>query len=477
MTDARGEAVPLSSAGSTPYTAYSVSWNLTQRCNLECAHCYMSAHAAADTRGELTTEECRRVIDEIAAVNPNVFLILTGGEPFLRKDLFDIAAYAAEKTFTTVLGTNGVLLRAREAKLMRQHGVLGASISLDSTDRVKHDAFRRLPGAWEGAVRATRVLADEGLDFSLHMSVTDWNVGEIPAMVDLAKTLGARVLNFFFLVRTGRGKDLSDIDAAAYERILTWLAQAQGVGEGPPSFVQRLRGRIPASGGGALGSAREREGFEDPWSTPVGRADGLLIRAKCAPHFRRIIYEMDPTSPLLKNYAHGSCPAGKYYCRITPEGDVTPCPYMPVAAGNLRTSSFTDLWRGAKVFDDLRDPKLAGRCGACEFSKICGGCRCRAYATYGDYLAEDPACGYQPGAYGGTLIELPETVTFGLPASYELQWEPGARERLDAVPSFARGMVIKGIEAYARGRGRRLVTTEMLAEVRERWGARFRPRT
>jgi radical SAM protein with 4Fe4S-binding SPASM domain len=452
MSDTRGGVVPaVSSAGATPYTAYSVSWNLTQRCNLECAHCYMSAHAAADTRGELTTEECRRVIDEIAAVNPNVFLILTGGEPFLRKDLFDIAAYAAEKTFTTVLGTNGLLLREREAQLMRQHGVLGASISLDSTDRVKHDAFRRLPGAWDGAVRATRVLAHEGLDFSLHMSVTDWNVAEVPGMVDLARELGAKVLNFFFLVRTGRGKDLTDIAAAAYERILTWLARAQGVGESGPSF-------------------------EDPWSTPVGRRDGLLIRAKCAPQFRRIIYEMDPTSSLLRNYAHGSCPAGKYYCRITPDGDVTPCPYLPVAAGNLRTSSFTDLWRGAKIFHDLRDPKLGGRCGACEFSKICGGCRCRAYATYGDYLAEDPACGYTPGAHGGRLIDLAETVTFGLPASYELQWEPGARERLDAIPSFARGMVIKGIEAYARRQGARVVTMRMLAEARERWGTRFRRR-
>ena len=293
------------------YTAYSVSWNLTQRCNLECAHCYMSAFAGADTRGELTTAECRRVIDEIATVNPNVFLILTGGEPFLRRDLFEIAAYAAEKRFTTVLGTNGVLLREREAALMRQHGVLGASISLDSTDRAKHDAFRHLPGAWDGAVRATRVLADAGLDFSLHMSVTDWNVGEVPAMIDLARKLGAKVLNFFFLVRTGRGRELTDIDAEAYERILTYLARAQGVGAGPPSFVQRLLGRAPAPGPEAS--------FEDPWSTPVGRADGLLIRAKCAPHFRRILWELNPSSPLLRNYAHGSCPAGKYYCRITPD--------------------------------------------------------------------------------------------------------------------------------------------------------------
>jgi radical SAM protein with 4Fe4S-binding SPASM domain len=441
------------------YTAYSVSWNLTQRCNLECAHCYMSAHAGADTRGELTTAECRRVIDEIALVNPNVFLILTGGEPLLRRDIWDVAGYAAEKKFTTVFGTNGVLLREREARLMREHGVLGASISLDSTDRVRHDGFRRLPGAWDAAVRATRVLGDEGLDFSLHMSVTDWNVKEVPAMIDLARDLGAKVLNFFFLVRTGRGRDLTDIDAAAYEEILTALAKAQGVGQGPPSFVRRM-----------LGMA-----FEDPWSTPIGRADGLLIRAKCAPHFRRILWQLNPSSPLLKNYAHGSCPAGKYYCRITPEGDVTPCPYMPVSAGNLRTTGFADLWRSAPVFGDLREPKLGGRCGVCEFSKVCGGCRCRAYATYGDYLAEDPACGYQPGAHGGAVIELPATLTFGLPVDYDLTWDPAARERLGAIPSFARGMVVKAVEAYARSRGESVITPALLADVRARWGGRFRP--
>jgi radical SAM protein with 4Fe4S-binding SPASM domain len=426
----------------------------------------MSAHAGADTRGELTTDECRRVIDEVAVVNPNVFLILTGGEPFLRKDLFDIAGYAAEKKFTTVLGTNGVLLREKEARAMRRHNVLGASISLDSTDRVKHDAFRRQPGSWDGAIRATRVLTDEGLDFSLHMSVTDWNVAEVPAMIDLAKQLGARVLNFFFLVRTGRGRELTDIDAVAYERILTYLAKAQGVGSGPPGFVRRMLG---------MAGGEPAPKFEDPWSTPVGRADGLLIRAKCAPHFRRILYELNPSSPLLKNYAHGSCPAGKYYCRITPLGDVTPCPYMPVAVGNLREASFADLWRAAPVFEDLREPKLGGRCGACEFSKICGGCRCRAYATYGDYLAEDPACGYQPGAHGGQVIDLPATLTFGLPVDYELVWEEAARERLAAIPSFARGMVVKAVEAYARGRGEAVITPTLLADVRSKWGGRFRP--
>jgi AdoMet-dependent heme synthase len=465
-----------SGASPSPYTAYSVSWNLTQRCNLECAHCYMSAHAGADIRGELTTEECRRVIDEIARVNPNVFLILTGGEPLLRRDIFDVAGYASAKGFTTVLGTNGVLLREREAQRMRESGLLGASISLDSTDKVKHDAFRRLPGSWDGALRATRVLTDAGLDFSLHMSVTDWNVAEVPAMIDLARELGAKVLNFFFLVRTGRGRDLTDIDAAAYEQILTYLARAQAVGQGPPSFVRQLLGAAAS----ALPVGRKPEtppasAFEDPWSTPVGRTDGLLIRAKCAPHFRRILWEMNPSSPLLRNYAHGSCPAGKYYCRITPTGDVTPCPYMPVSVGNLRESSFDALWTTSPTFDALRDPKLGGRCGACEFSKVCGGCRCRAYATYGDYLAEDPACGYHPGAHGGTVIDLPATMTFGLPVDYQLTWEPAARERRQAIPSFARGMVVKAVEAYARNRGEHVITAALLADVRSKWGGRFRP--
>ncbi len=440
------------------YKAYSVSWNLTQQCNLLCSHCYMSAFSGADTSQELSTAECRRVMDEIAEVNPQVFLILTGGEPLLRKDIFELASYASAKDFTVVFGTNGVLLRERQAKLMRQHGVVGASISLDSTDAAKHDAFRHLPGAWDGAVRATRVLRDEGLDFSLHMSVTDWNVAEIPAMIDLANTLGAKVLNFFFLVRTGRGEDLTDITAMQYEHILTSLARAQDVGS---------TARSPAS---ALAT------HEDPWSLPIGTAGPLLIRAKCAPHFRRILWQLDPTSPLLQNYAHGSCPAGKYYCRITPEGDVTPCPYMPVTAGNLRQTSFAKLWSGAEVFHDLREPHLGGRCGACEFSKICGGCRCRAYATHGDYLAEDPACAYEPGQHGGQVIDLPATQTFGLDVTQELRWEEAARTRLKAIPSFARGMVVKGVEAYARAHGHPVVTEALLTEIRQTWGARFRPK-
>jgi radical SAM protein with 4Fe4S-binding SPASM domain len=391
---------------------------------------------------------------DLAGINPSTFLILTGGEPLLRPDIYELAARGREHGFTVVLGTNGVLLRAPQARRLREHGVQGASLSLDSTDPVKHDRFRHQPGAWQGAVRATEALRSEGLDFSLHMSVTDWNVGEIPAMIELARRLEARVLNFFFLVRTGRGEQLTDITADQYEKILGYLARIQGVGDG----------------GEGPGPSVPLPGDEDPWSVPAGRAGGLLIRAKCAPHFRRILYQLDPRSPLLANYAHGSCPAGKAYCRITPEGDVTPCPYLPVSAGNLRRTGFAELWERGSVFTDLRAPRLGGRCGVCEFQEICGGCRCRAYATSGDYLAEDPACGYQPGAHGGAVLRLPVEQTFGLEVRFGLPWEAAARGRLDAIPGFARAMVVQAVEAYARGQGHGTITPALLAEVRGRWG-------
>jgi radical SAM protein with 4Fe4S-binding SPASM domain len=263
-------------------------------------------------------------------------------------------------------------------------------------------------------------------------------------------------------VRTGRGERLTDITAAQYEEILTYLARVQGVGAAPSS-------RAPSA----------FEAVEDPWSVPAGRAGDLLIRAKCAPHFRRILWQLDPASPLLANYAHGSCPAGKYYCRITPGGDVTPCPYMPISAGNLRQVGFAELWARGQVFEDLRHGPLGGRCGSCEFREICGGCRCRAYATFGDYLAEDPACGYQPGRHGGELLRLPAGQTFGLATAFTLSWEPAAESRLEAIPAFARSMVVQAVEAYARGQGRSVVTPALLAEVRERWGitpGRFTPR-
>jgi radical SAM protein with 4Fe4S-binding SPASM domain len=419
----------------------------------------MSALPGVDTVDELSTEECWRVMNEIALVNPNVFLVLSGGEPLLRKDLFDLAAYASNKGFTVVLGTNGVLLRERQARLMRQSGIQGAGISLDSTDPNKHDAFRQFPGAWRGAIRAIEALRAEGIDFSIHTNVTSWNVEEIPAMIDLAVSLRAKILLFFFLVRTGRGEDIIDITPDMYERILTYLARVQGVGDVKDNATQADSSFC---------------GQDDLWSVPAANTTGLLIRTRCAPHFRRILYALDPESPLLRDYSCGSCPAGKYYCRITPAGDLTPCPYMPVAAGNLRQQAFSAIWQDAAVFNDLRSSELGGRCGICEFSKICGGCRCRAYARYGDYLAEDPACSYQPGGYEGKLITLPEEKNFGLEVEFKLIWEEAAKSRLMNIPSFVRGTVVKAVEAFAKTKGASEVTVELMQEARALWAHRIR---
>jgi AdoMet-dependent heme synthase len=444
---------------------YTISWNLTQRCNQQCAHCYLSAFPQASSTDELTTEECFRVMDEMAEVNPDLLLILTGGEPFLRKDLFDLAGQAVRRGFTVVLGTNGFLLREKQAAAMRQHGIQGASISLDSTDPGRHDSFRQFPGSWEGAIRATQALRAEGLPFSLHMSVTEWNVGEIPAMIDLARSLEARVLNLFFLVRTGRGEGLTDLPAEEYERVLTEVARAQTEAPAVARPSAQAKGGPP----------------EDSWGRDLGlvprltsgHAGGPVIRAKCAPFFRRILYQLDPGSALLSNFAEGSCPAGRHYCRIMPNGDVTACPYMPVVAGSLRRTPFGDLWREGSIFRDLRGGKLGGRCGSCEFTRICGGCRCRAYATFGDYLAEDPACVYQPGAYGGRVIALPAQQIFGRRAEATLTWSVEAETRLKGIPGFARGMVVAGVERYARDRGVAVITPGLMQEVRERMGGRF----
>jgi radical SAM protein with 4Fe4S-binding SPASM domain len=288
------------------------------------------------------------------------------------------------------------------------------------------------------------------------MSVTDWNVEEIPAMIDLARHLEARVLNLFFLVRTGRGEGVTDIPAEEYERILTDVARAQTTAPAAP--------QLPA---------QPNAGHEEPWGRDLGQVGGLVIRAKCAPFFRRILYGLDPASVLLRNFAEGSCPAGRHYCRIMPNGDVTACPYMPVVAGTLRRTPFGELWRDAGLFNDLRGGRLGGRCGSCEFSRLCGGCRCRAYATSGDYLAEDPACAYQPGAYGGRVIELPTHQTFGMRVEPTLTWSVEAQARLKCIPGFARGMVVAGVERYARDRGLAVITPELMQETRQRMAGRF----
>ncbi len=422
------EPLEVSAEDRERYVPHVISWNITKRCNLNCSHCYLDADFRAGKKtDELSTKDCFEIVDQIADVHSGALVILTGGEPLLRKDLFAIAGYATERGLLPVVGTNGTALTPEAIEKLKGAGVGGVAISLHARHPEPHDAFVGVPGAWEGAVRGADHLRETGLDFIVQTSVTTWNYDEIPEIVAFAHELGASFFNLYFLVCTGRGQGRTDVTAEQYETMLNALYDLQ----------QQYRGR-------------------------------MLINAKCTPQYKRIVYEHDPQSPYLKTYS-GGCPAATSYGQIDPKGNVTPCPYLPVSVGNLRERSFADLWWETPLMQELRDrSKLEGRCGACEFSGVCSGCRARAYAETNNWLAEDPSCVYQPGGFGGTPIELQPDETYGLPIVRELEWTSDAQARLGRIPGFVRGMVTRGVEAYAREKGYGQVTGELMQEVKEK---------
>jgi radical SAM protein with 4Fe4S-binding SPASM domain len=405
------------------FKPFLIAWNLTRRCNLRCDHCYLSAgERDGGAVDELTTEECFRVVDEIAKVNPASMLVLTGGEPLLRKDVPDIARYACRKGMMVVVGTNGTLLTDAKVSELLESGILGVSISLDSLNPGAHDSFRCRPGAWEGAIHGMEACRRQGLSFQVHTTATRFNYHEIPGLMELAHKKGAKVFNLFFLVCTGRGEMMSDITPEQYEQVLSSLVDVQG--------------QFP----------------------------GMLIRSRCAPHFKRIAYERNPESPLTRatGYEGGGCLAGTHYCRITPEGDVTPCPYMPLSTGNLRQTNFSEIWESSAVFEELRHPVLKGKCGDCEYEEICGGCRARPYASHEDYLDEDLWCLYTPK--GGPKIHPISNTAI----DYAVTWSDESMERLKRLPYFLQDMVKRRVELYVVDKGESVVTPAFMEEVRKR---------
>lgn len=404
--------------------------NLTQRCNLACAHCYMDAATIQHGGGnELTMDEVRGLLDEIAARSTETMVVLTGGEPLLRGDLEELVAHGAELGLAMVVGTNGVALTEKRVQSLKVAGAMGVGISVDSLDPVKHDAFRGLPGAWEKTMAGIEACKRHGLPFQIHFSVTEANADEVPPMIAFARAAGARVLNVFFLVCTGRGESMSDISPITYERVLNQLVAAQE------------------------------------------QSRDLLIRARCAPHYKRIAYQRDPASTLTRaaGYEGGGCLAGIHYCRITPEGGVTACPYIPAEEGNIRDAKFWDIWDGSHTFQSLRNPSLLGKCGSCEFRKLCGGCRARPSAMGGSLMDTDPWCVHVPdgSAVIEPLIEQPKNVV----------WSAEAEKRLARVPSFLRKMVRNRAENYVQELGLQTVTEEHLAALAaKRFGADGPPR-
>ena len=390
--------------------------NLTRRCNLACAHCYLDANTLSHgSEDELTTDDVCGLLNEVVDCGGRTMVVLTGGEPLVRRDLEEIIACGAQLGLAMVVGSNGMMLTDRRVRSLKHSGLLGVGISVDSLDADKHDAFRGRSGAWEKTMAGIDQCRRQQLSFQIHFSVTEDNADELAAVIDFASNSGARILNVFFLVCTGRGSTFTDITAARYERLLIELIDAQ---KNNPD---------------------------------------LIIRPRCAPYFKRVAFQQDPDSLLnrISGNEGDGCIAGTHYCRITPEGGMTACPYIEDEVGSIRRQSFVEMWNHADYFLRLRQPKMNGACGDCEYQKLCGGCRARPVAAGGDLMDADPGCTYIPR--GGVIIEpLADTATFGI------HWTSQAENRLSRVPLFLRKMIRKRAEAYVAELGEEEVTIDHL---------------
>jgi AdoMet-dependent heme synthase len=361
-----------------------VFWETTKACNLTCRHCRAVPQRRLGPT-ELTTSRALDLIDEIARVAKPVF-VLSGGEPLFRPDIFDIGAYGVESGFRMALATNGTLVTDRVAAKIADTGFARVAISVDSARPAIHDVFRGLPGSHALALRGIRNLRDQDVSVQINSTIARHNVDELPALLDLALELGTDALHLFMLVPVGCGLEIAPAEMLPpdeYERVLRWFdEQSKTCPIDLKATCAPHYYRIRAQ---RLADDRRQGNLTSTFIAPG-------TRAKAAP-------------ALLGHGQHGQhlsamtrgCLAGTSVCFVSNEGRVYPCGYLPVSAGDTRVQRFADIWNGSSVFQLLRDPgALEGKCGDCRYEALCGGCRARAYAATGSYLAEEPFCTYQP---------------------------------------------------------------------------------
>lgn len=330
-------------------------WEMTTSCNLACIHCHTSGGKAS--RDELTTSEAKRLLDQLAQVPEFRMMAFTGGEPLLRKDLFELLAYSKALGFTNTLATNAMLVDDAVATQLRRCGVVIAAVSVDGFDAATHDRVRDKPGAFEKAVQGAQALRRAGILLHINITAMEYNMNELESLMRLVDELGTGILLMYQLVPVGRGRGIEKLalDREANERLVRFLAKAQ----------------------------RNLRAITEPVATPqywsfllaqAGIQNGLRLR-------------------LAETVFHG-CAAGRGFVYIKPSGEVWPCPFIEVSGGNVRATPFATIWESSPLFLELRNrgTRLKGRCGDCRYNRLCGGCRARAWATTGDLLAEDPSC-------------------------------------------------------------------------------------
>ena len=326
-----------------------IAWEITQSCNLKCAHCRASA-TEKRSKEELSGDSARQFLKSVSEIGHPI-IILTGGEPLLREDLFELADMAHGYCLPCVLATNGTLLTDTIAQKIKNSPIKRVSISIDGATANDHDSFRGVSGAYDAAILGIKKLKQAGVDFQINTTITNRNSDQLERIADFAYNLKAVAFHIFLLVPTGRGIMLKNeaVSAAEYENIL--------------HRFYKLDQRIP-----------------------------LEMKATCAPHYYRIVKQIGGEMPGITK----GCLGGTGFCFVSYKGDVCPCGYLPLVAGNIKSQDFKDIWFNSKLFLDLRDDsKLGGKCGICKYVKFCGGCRARAYSATGDYLSEEPLCIYK----------------------------------------------------------------------------------
>lgn len=338
-----------------------VAWEITRNCNLNCIHCRAAA-TRGPYKGELDTKTCLKIIDQITEISMPI-VILTGGEPLLRTDIFRIAKYGTDKGLKMVMAPNGTLITSSSARQMVESGIKRISISLDGATEERHDKFRGVEGAYKSSLEGIKIAKAAGIEFQINTTITKLNLEEIPKILSLAEKLGAVALHIFLMVPTGRGKYIIDqeINAEEYENTLNWFYDQQ-------------------------------------------EKTSLHLKATCAPHYYRILRQRAKSEGKSVNFStHGAdavtrgCLGGAGFCFISHVGIVQPCGFLDLPCGDVTKNSFADIWNNSKVFESLRNVNnLKGKCGRCEYKKVCGGCRARAYEATGDFMAAEPLCNYEP---------------------------------------------------------------------------------
>ena len=330
-------------------------FEITNRCNLSCIHCH--TNGGNNEKGELSTEEVKKVIDDLSNISAFRMLVFTGGEPLVRKDIFEILHHSKKRGFVNTIATNGTLITDSVAVRLKDAGVAGVAVSLDSTIPETHNKIRRNDEAYDLAVRGIYAVRKAGMLLQINTTAMEYNLDNLEDLIKLADSFGSGIMLMYQLVPVGRGCAIKDasLDLNTNERLVKKIAGQQ-------------------------------------------RDVAVLVESVAAPQYWVYLLEKKgknrgPAFKLSKKVFHG-CSAGRGLIYIKPDGAVWPCPFMEIEAGNVREAPVDEIWHRSQVFKNLRNREnlLKGKCGDCNYNMICGGCRGRAYALTGDYLEEDSFC-------------------------------------------------------------------------------------